>query len=197
MDKGKITKRQKKILVIVGVVGSAFIIFIAFIYIPMRAELARLKDEFYKLEAEISQIKKLAKEGESLEEAIVSLKDRLDAINKKFPEKDEVILRELSGLAAELGIEVVSIRPQKKKVIQEIGSRPIGIKECLVQEMPVSMTLRASYRALGEFFKILKEDFPIFVRVDNVRIVRAGDKQTGVLDAELNLDTYLICPGMK
>src|SRR3989338_5405686 len=145
MDRKTITKRQKKILVIVGIVGSAFIIFIALIYLPLRAELARLKNEFYKLESEISQIKKVAREGESLEEAIVSLKGRLETINKKFPEKDEVILRELSGLAAKLGIEVVSIRPQKKRMIQEIGDRPIGIKECLVQEMPVSMNLRASY----------------------------------------------------
>lgn len=197
MDRMRITKRQKKIFVIVGIVGSAFAVFILLIYLPLRSELAQLKNEFYKIESEVNEIKKIAKEGETLEEAIASLKDKLVSIDNKFPEQDEVILRELSGLASRLGIEVVSIKPQKKKTIQEINQAPVSIKGCSVEEMPVSMSLKAPYKTMGEFFKILKDDFPVFVRVDTLRMGKSGDKAKNILNVDLNLDTYLISQEAK
>lgn len=192
MDRTRITKRQKKIFVMAGIVGGAFAVFIVLIYLPLRSELAQLKNEFYKIESEINQIKRIAKEGETLEEAIAALKDRLNSMDDKFPKQDEIILRELANLASRLGIEVVSIKPQKKRAIQEINQAPVSIKGYSVEEMPVSMNLKAPYKTMGEFFKILKDDFPVFVRVDALRMGKSPDKTRNILNAELNLDTYLI-----
>ena len=104
MEKIIITKEQKKILMIVGIVGCAFLIFVIFIYLPLRREFRQVKGEFYRIESEVSEIKKAGGEGRSLEASIASLNNNLNIINRKFPEKEEAILRELSGLLGRLGI---------------------------------------------------------------------------------------------
>lgn len=192
MDKIKITKAQEKILMIVGVVSLAFLIFILFIYLPSRRQLVRLKNEFYGIESEIENIKKATGEGRSLEENITILKARLDELDKKFPAKEEVILRELSDAAARYDIAVTALKPQKKKVIKDIDGISIMIKDCQVQEMPVSLSLKASYKTLGEFLKFLKDQTPVFVRIDNVRMAKGSDKMSAIIDVELNLNSYLI-----
>ncbi|MBI5144442.1 MAG: type 4a pilus biogenesis protein PilO [Candidatus Omnitrophica bacterium] len=196
MRKLEITKNQKKILIIVGIVGLAFVIFMIFVYLPLRKQFAGLKDRLHVVEAEINQIKQAGGEGKSLEEAISFLKERYDVMSNKFPEKEEIVLRELPSLAARLGIDVSSVRPQRKRVIQELSGSPTSIKGHYVQEMPISMSLKTYYKTLGEFFRILNEDFPIFVKIDNVSITRA-DRATGLLSVDLNVDTYLICPEVK
>ncbi len=197
MNKLRITKRQKKILMIVGVVTFAFVVFILFIYLPSQRELIRLKNEYYKTESEIMNIKRSAGEGKSLEENIGLLKKKFDALNNKFPAKEEVILRALSEAAAKCDIEVMNLKPHRKRVIQEIGSISIKMKDSYVQEMSVAMSLKGSYRRLGEFFRYLKEDLPVFARVDDVRLAKRSDDISGLLEAEVDLNTYLICPEVK
>ena len=191
------TKRQKKILVIVGMVGGSFLIFAAFIYLPLTKQLAGLKTEYSAVEFEVSQIKKAAGEGRPLEEAIVSLNERLKMLDKTFPEKEEAILRELSNLLSKLGLEVSSLKPQRKEVLKAIGDSPVNIRGCYVHEMPVSIKLKTYYKTLGEFFRILKEDFPVFVSIESVRMNRARESASGLLNVDLNLNTYLICPEAK
>lgn len=196
MGKLEITRNQKKILMIVSAVGLTFIIFTIFVFLPLRREFAQLKNKLYAVEAEINQIKRAGGEGRSLEEAIGLLKERYDIMCNKFPEKEEIVLRELPNLVARLGIDVSSFRPQRKRTIQELSGSPINIKGHYVQEMPIAMSLKTYYKTLGEFFRILSEDFPIFIRVDNVSMGKA-DKSTGLLSVDLNLNTYLICPEPK
>ena len=194
MQKIEITKRQKKIFKIAGIVVSAFAVFIIFIYIPAEKKLARLKSEYLTIQAEINEFNKSIGEDKPLEEVILSLKNRLEALDKKFPEKEEVVFRELSTLAENLGIEVLSVRPEKKRVINEIENTPVSIEGCIIQEMPISMSLRTSYEMLGEFLKNLKEGSSSFIRVDSVRISKTGDNASAILDVSLNLNTYLISP---
>lgn len=194
MDKIKITKKQKNILMIVGIIVSAFIVFIVLIYIPLKSQLIRVKKEYYDIESEIKTIKNIAGKDKPLEEAIGLFKTKLDTLEKQFPEKEEIILRELSGLAGRLDIEVVSIKPERKRVIRDLNGIPLSIKGCYVEEMSVSMSLKAPYKTMGQFFKNLYEDFPIFVKIENINITKVGDKEKTHLDVELSLSTYLICP---
>ncbi len=190
------TKKQKKIFTFVGIVIIAFAIFIIFIYIPADRRLEELRKEYVMLQAEINDFNKsVGGEGKSLEDVVLSLKNKLDSLDKKFPEKEEIILRELLGLAESLGIEITSTRPDKKRTVKEIGSAAVNIKDCVVQEMPIAISLKTSYKTLGEFLRTLKENFSAFVRIDSVHITRMGpDKAGALLEVSLNLDSYLICP---
>lgn len=197
MQKIGITKHQKKIFKIVGIVVSAFAVFIIFIYIPAEKKLARLKGEYLIIQTEINEFNKSIGEGKPLEQVILSLKGRLEVLDKKFPEKEEVVFRDLSTLAEGLGIEVLSVRPEKKRVVTEIENVPVSIEGCLIQEMPISVNLRASYKALGEFLKNLKENSSSFIRVDSIRVGKTSDRGSTLLNVNLNLNTYLISPTNK
>ena len=197
MDKIAITRRQKRILTIVGIVGAAFVIFAVFIYIPSQRELARLKREYASAETEVGRIKGTDGSRMSLEEAIISLDARFKTLGIKFPEREEAMLRELSGLLSKLGMEVVSFRPQKKQIIRTVGNSQINIKDRCVFEMPIAITLNTRYKTLGEFFNILEVEFPVFLSAENVQMRTSSQDSPGLLNVDLNMKAYLVCPEAK
>ena len=131
----KITKRQKSIITIISIIAAVFIVFIIFIYLPAIRELSTLKKEYETTESDISQIKKMGSNEKTLEETINKLTSRLDVLNNMFPSKEEGILNMLSQTAEKLKIEVVSMNPEKKHVIQEIGGAQVSIMNCAIQEL--------------------------------------------------------------
>ncbi len=192
LERLAITQQQKKILLIAGIFALSFIVFIVLIYVPSQKYLEHLRGELTKTESEIAQIRTMIGENKPLEEAIRLLQLRLEAIDKRFPDKEETTLRELSALAVRCGLAVDSLRPSRKQTVTDVGGTPIHIRGCFVQEMPVMLSLHGSYRALGEFFRILKDDFPVCVRVNALRITKGENKDAAALSAEAELDTYLI-----
>lgn len=186
-----ITKEQKKILLIVGIVVLIFILFILFAYLPLRSKQNRLKREINSIESDIEKIRKIAKDSSSIEGAIVVLKNKLESLNSKFPSREEYVLRMLSELAAKMNIEVSSMTPQKKKIVSEISSSSVRVRDASIQEMSVAMNFRTNYKTLADFLKILEEDFPVSLRVESVRMSHRSNT-TATLDVNLELDAYLI-----
>lgn len=191
----KITKRQQKIFTVIFVITAVFLIFITFIYLPLRRELTILKKEYEKIESETKEARIIAGEGRSLDEAIGALKTGIDSMNNQFPSKEEGILRALSGRAESFKIKVTNMSPEKKRIVQEIGGAPVNIRDCVVQEMALTMNLKTNFMIFGRFARSLKEDFPVWIKVDSVRMERAsGDKEKHpLLDIEVKLRAYLIC----
>lgn len=194
MHRLKIIEKQKKILIFSGIVLAAFVIFIILIYLPAKSRLAELKKEYSLIQSEIDEFKKSLGDEESMEQVILSMKKKLDLLDRKFSEKEEDVLKEISVLAGNLGVEIASIRPERKRVIKEIDKYVVNIKECVVQEMPIYMNLKASYRMAGEFLKDLKENCPVFIDIQNVSMVKHKDKASELLDVTMNINTYLVCP---
>lgn len=192
----KITKRQQKIFTVVSVIIAVFLIFITFIYLPMRRELTILKKEYGKIESETKEARIIAGEGRSLEDAIGALKTRIDSMNKQFPSKEEGILRALSERAESFKIKVTNMNPEKKRIVQEIGVAPVNIRDCVVQEMALTMNLKTDFMTFGRFARSLKEDFPVWIKMDSVRMESAsGDKEKHpLLNIEVKMRAYLICP---
>ncbi len=197
MDKITITVRQKKILMIVGIVALTFAIFILMIYLPLRQELIKLKSQYYGIEAELENIKKFSSGEKSLEEMISLLKKKLEALDNTFPPKEELILRELAGAATRSGIELVSINPQRKRDINELEGIPVNVRGYTSKEMSIAVSLKTSYKTLGEFFKVLQEDFPVFIKVESIQMSKGRGKTDNILNVDMNLSTYLLCPSEK
>lgn len=193
MEKIHLTDIQKRIFILAGIITLSFFIFAVLIYIPANRKMVQLKTEFTRLEEETKRLKKYVGEGQSLEQIIVSLNNRLDKLHVRFPEKEEVVLRELSALASGLGIEVLSIKPDRKKVLQSINEEQVAIKDCVVQEMSVAINMKTSYKVLGEFIRRIKEDFPVFIKVDSVQMEKVSDDyNSNILNVNMNVDSYLI-----
>lgn len=193
MDKiSGISKAQKNIILTIGIVVVVVVLFIMYLYIPMNKKLAGLKAEITAAEAEVNQIRQSFGDAKSLEEALAFLNKKIEVLSKKFPIKEEIVLRELPGIVSKLGIEVLSIRPGKKIAIGDIGGVPVPVKGSTVYEFSISMDLITTYKKLGELFTVLHESFPIFIRVDSVRLSSSGKDEKGFLNVDLNLFTYVI-----
>ena len=190
----EMTQRQKRIFIFLAVIALALFLFVWFVYIPAKAYRDKLKNEYNSIQKQIVEMRRSIGEGKSLEQAISFFKDRLAYFDKRFPSREEVVLREMPALAGKCGVEISSIRPSKKAVIQAIEGASLEVRDYTIQEMPISVDLKSSYKKLGEFLKALRNDFPAFVRVDKIQMSRAGDKDSNLLDVSLSLDTYFLSP---
>jgi Tfp pilus assembly protein PilO len=185
----KISKGRKKIFILIGVAFAVFTVFAVMLYLPTKRRLDRLRSEYMSIQREINEFRTSVGDSRPLADIVINMQKKLDSFKDIFPEREELVLRELPAMAAKVGAEITSIRPSPKRAIKDVGGTPVAIRGCIVQELQVSVTLRAQYKALGEFFRILKNSFPIFVRVDNFQI---GKGQGNVLDVSMSLVTYTI-----
>ena len=188
-----ISKKQKKILMLAGIIALTFFIFIVAIYMPAHRQLKQLKQQFSRLDQEAKQLKGSFGEKHSLEDVIISLDKRRSVLDKKFPDKEEVVFRDISGLATSMGIEISSMRSQGKKTLKEMRGAPIAIKNSVIQEMWVSIELTTTYKKLGEFLAVLKGGFPVFIRIESIQMTNASsDKNSALLKVSVSLVTYLV-----
>ena len=187
--KFKLSGSREKIIVLTAIIVSAFIVFFKFIYLPHSNELEKLKKDASALESEISGIKAEANGGQSLEGTIIKLQNRFVELENKFPQKEEVILRELPAFAQKAGIEIRSMNPGKKQKLKDLAGKPVVMEGCSVEEMNVSIDIRAPYRTVGEYIRMLKEDFPAFVRVVSVGMAK---EDASNLKVNLSLAFYLV-----
>lgn len=188
-----IAKRQKMILIFAGLFLLALAVFLIFIYFPANNRLSKLKQQYSAIELEISEFRKNISADKPLEQVIISLREKLKSMDKKFPRKEETIFKELSALAENMEINIASMKPERKQIVIQEADKPI-IKDCVVQEMPISMSINTSYKKLGAFLKALKEEFPIFVNIEDVTLSKSGGEGSSVLAVSLKLNTYLISP---
>lgn len=187
------TKSQKKAMISLLAMALIFIIVIAFVYIPMRRELNRTRAEYGSIEKEIASIKNAAGEGKSLDEIIAALRARLTQLENRFPEKEEIILQNLSERARDLKIDLNNTSPNKKRIVADIDCSALNKKGCILQEMAITMNMKTDFRTFAEFMKSLKDDFPFYIRLDSARLVKqSGDDKHPILDIEIKLRAYLI-----
>lgn len=191
-----LTKKQIKILILGSIAAFTFAIFIYFIYVPATKKLAKLKHDYASTQAELADLKKMIGEDKPLEQAILYLREKLKTYERKFPEKDEDVLRLLSAQAEKGGVDILSMTPGKKRPIKDVGGVSISVKDYTVEEMQISLNVKAQYKKLGEFLKTLKEDIPIFIRVGDVTMSSSGDKTNETLSISLSLTAYLLVPGI-
>ena len=83
-----------------------------------------------------------------------------------------------------------SLTPEKKRTAIEMGN----VAGYTVEELHISLTSRAPYKTAGEFFRALREEFPIYARVNQVNFGKESEKGTGMLTVDFDVDTYLLVP---
>lgn len=185
----KLSDSTIKIAISIGIIILAFLIFIWLIYIPHKHALDMLKAEVQATDRDILAIKAQAGAGESLETAIEGLRKYLARLENKFPSKEEVALRELSALAQKSGIDITSMSPMKKQPVKDIGNKPISIEGYRIEELNVAIDITAGYRSVGEYIRMLKDDCPVFIRINNITMSGGGSPG---LRVNLVITVYLL-----
>jgi Tfp pilus assembly protein PilO len=86
------------------------------------------------------------------------------------------------------GVEILSMNPSRT-VRTELGSVIPGDFGVESTKLTVSVTVRARYRALGDYLNSL-ESIPVMVAVRNLSIQRDKQARSGVLIAGFDIETY-------
>jgi hypothetical protein len=192
MVKIKLTDPQKKMLMTASGAGIFFAAVIILAYLPMHRHLVSMKREYRMIDAEMLKIREMAGKDKSLDEVIAMLKKKLDDISTQFPAKEEGILKALSERANGMGIKIEMLNPAKKRIIESLGASQVKITGCSIQEIDIMMKFQTNYAKLVGFLVSLKEDFPFYIKIVSVNMVKKSEERPALLDIELRLRGYLV-----
>lgn len=179
----KISRRQIKIIAAGLIVLVSFICFWVFIYSPQGKKLDSIKKELTFTESQIAEINKIT-QGKELSMAVEKLNNQLISISDFLPFNQEEVISNLSNKAREFKIEINSIVPQKKSLLED------KVKGYIIEQLPISMNMLCELRDLGRYLGALRDDFPYSVRVKNLEIKGQGEGKP-VLDISLEIIAYL------
>ena len=177
-----LTKAQKNIFILSIVIIIFLLCFWVFIYLPQKNKLASIKKEIADIDAQIAQINRMSG-GRDLTEVATSYNAQLRDVSSVFSFSEGELIDNLSKEAKKLNIEINSIKPLERQAIKE--------KENLdIEELPVNMQLSCEFRDLANYLKVLRDSFPILVKVKKIDIQGAGEGKD-ILNVNLQISAYL------
>ena len=185
------TRSQKKIIFRSLVTISVFLILWLFIYLPAKKEVKRIKLELSRVEGEIKNIASIA--GKTIkDEGIKSMHERLQALNNKFPAKEEEALRLLSNFAKKLNIGLISIKPKPKEIFLDEDDQELKIEEKTCKIVFISVRMRSDYENLVKYIETLKDNLPGFITIEELNIAKYKFQNTARLEITLDFNLYLL-----
>ncbi len=194
-----VTGEQRRIFIVIGIVILAFFVLVRFIYIPQKKRFEGLKKELSFNEAEIGRLKNML--GVTNEEAIAksldALQARMKAVNAKFSLKEETVLRELPNFAGRFNVKVKSMQPQRKKIVSQIEGIPVAVTGYDIMEMQIAIAATGTYKGIGSFLRLLRDEFPSPMMVNNLKLSRDAGESSEGLKMTCDMTTYLLSPQGK
>ncbi|MDD5005482.1 MAG: hypothetical protein PHS93_03140 [Candidatus Omnitrophica bacterium] len=179
----KLTKEQKKIIYL-GLIAVVFLfLFWFFVYMPQTRRLASIKNELASVESQIAEIIRIT-EGRELTEAVKDFNTQIIEGANILSFKQEDIISSLLQEARNFKIDVKSITPLARKSLEN------KIPGFTIEELPISMVLSGEFRDLGEYLNILKNRFPVLIKVRQLDIKGNGEGRA-ILDATLQISAFL------
>lgn len=183
MDMKKITRKQIKLIAACFIVLVALICFWVFVYGPQGARLRSVKKDLDFTESQIKEINSIML-GREISEAVKDLNSRLISVVSSLPANQEDIISNLSEMSRKLNIEIKSINPKQKALLEE---RVSGYS---IEELLISVNLLCGFKNFGEFLRILRNDFPALIKVKKFTINGQGEGKP-TLDINLEILAYL------
>jgi len=182
----KLSSSQKKIIIQAGIFILALSLAWFFLYSPSRKNLNEAKQDFSAVEQEIQEIESLVDGSVPIAESLSMLKEKYQELDSKFPDKEEETLRMLSDFAQKMNIDIVSIKPQRKRTVwRKEEEEAVQVDGKICQCVTVSIDVRCFYQDLVKYIEMLKKDLPAFMVVESVRLLK--DK-TRVKESKLTRD---------
>ena len=184
-----IDRRQIIILVFATVMLLALFVYWQFFYLPKKKDiddiLRKVKDFDVNIKEE--EVKVRAK---GYEEEIAKMQQEVARLRKKFPSRNELprLIQEIFNQADKFNVEIISIEPDTPEVYKsDVASK----SDLIFNRIPISLELRASYRALAEFLKVLFENPQYAFSFDSLTL----EKKKGAiskLDIKLELGAFVL-----
>jgi Tfp pilus assembly protein PilO len=180
---------QKKIVLVVLTAIAVFFILWLFAYFSLRAKIKAASALLEGAEKQIQETESLVADAKSIDEGLLALRQRLQELNSKFPQKEEESLKILSDLARENNIEVRTLRPQSKtQAIQ--GQEGIGADGKALWRVLISLEMSASYKDLVAYLDSLKESLNAYFTIEKLEMRKA--EGGGKLGINMDINLYLL-----
>ena len=189
----KIILTQNRMVLIAGAVALVFLLVWFFIYLPSKERIENLEAEFNEIYGHVRRIEDIILTAKTVDEGMLLLQQRDEAVGSKFPEEEESCLKMLSSLARKSNINIVSLKPKEKVPFIVKGGRPTEIFGKVCQSVFVAMSIRSTYEDFLRYIEILKESFPAHFTVERLtmRLVGSG-KGSYLLDINCGINFYLL-----
>ena len=169
-------KEHRKTFIFGGLVLAGSVLFALFLIWPLSRRVLRLQQEISKVKTWMAQ---LLPGGTSkpLEEVILEKRSELTRLEEGLPQQERIsdILKHLSQQASELGVTVVSVRPQPSRPYPN-AETPLVVEGRVCHALPIQMQIECTYRTLGKYLESLTDNFPSVVTVDDLDIEREEGK---------------------
>lgn len=191
MNIKNLTQSQKKILAVGAIILGVFAIFFILIYIPSRNAFKKIQAELSLTEKQIKDIDSIIGQTKSIDQAIIVLKDKLEYLNNKFPQKEEESIRMFSDLGKKYNIEIKHIKPQPKKPVVDEEGKELKISGRACQSILVSIEMRCLYKDLVLYAESLRKELPAFASIENLEIIKDSEG-LGKLDVTVDLNLYFL-----
>jgi len=181
-------QRHRSTFLAAGIILGGAVVFWTLLLWPSTMKIARLQSEIAALKGRIAQLMPGTTDPSWV---IEQKKGELSRLDNALPQQERIseILKTLSQRATEVGVMVVSIRPQPAQPYPSPES-PLRIEGQTCLALPIQMQLESSYRTLGKYLESLTEHFPTVVTVDDLDIQR-GEGKVSNLKVSLLITSYL------
>jgi type IV pilus assembly protein PilO len=172
---------------LIAAVPSVILIalFIFLVFIPKNGKLTELNNKLDKLDTDISSSEAKIMRLDDLIEENKALQKKLALLKAQLPAEKEVsvLLKQISELGLESGLEILLWQPQSKK------TEPSG----LYVEIPVKVEVLAEYHKLGTFFSHISR-LPRLVNISDIKLKTdtktKGRAGSGIINASFTARTF-------
>ncbi len=186
----RLTNRQKKLGVYLGVIVLVSLLWLFLIHIPMNSKLRELEKNDSSLSLQIEKIRDSACRDVRFQECLASLKSALQKLNQKFLTSSDSIFRDIEEFARDFNIEISSINPGETLELKE-GEKRVQFEGRQVFVLPLELRLKANFIDFGKFLEKIDVDFPGLIVLSKLSINQPIDRGQ-LLDIIFNCNVYYL-----
>ncbi len=158
-----------------------------FVVLPLK----RIEEELKDAQSELAKMEKMIREVPNPKKNMEEIQKKMEELKKKAASRRELprIIQQLTKKSSELGIEIISIRPLEETVREK--NLPAGVSKAYVE-----VTLKASYKKIGEYLKAIKE-LPIILTLESLFVTKPAEEEIekgeeNTLIATLVISSYTV-----
>ncbi len=187
-----IDKRQIIILVVGVAMLCALILYWQFFYAPKAAEVSAISEKVKDLDINIKE-EEARRQAQGYEKEIAKIQAEVSRLSDKFPSQNELpsLFQELFNQADKFKIEIITLEPDKPAVYKTQGDEKTGL---IFNKVPLKIQLRATYKLLAEFLKVLYENPKFAFSFDDLKIDKkqSQDIKATKLEIDLVLGAFIL-----
>lgn len=181
----KIDKIKKETLIFTGL--TIFLILFSFLgYIPQKNSVESLKLKVTRKEKRRKKIKSIL--SAEKEKGVVKIKSKVEEAKDIFPTGSNAIIKYISGRVHDLGLNIISLTPQKEKNVK-IDSKVVTIKKKVIYKLPIKIEFKSKFEKLTEYLEWLILESPYLINVQQATLNKITDSKE-IIDVELKLISY-------